>query len=210
MSAHAASIQMQPLPAQPLPEDLARADMYALIAALFYGPPSADLLAAIASAPTLAGEGEAALPPAWAELKEAAAGADPGRLREEFDDAFISIGEAPVLLYGSHYLTGYLHEKPLADLRAALARLGLGRKEEVHEPEDHISAVCDVMRHLILDGEEGSGAQRDFFARFIQPWYGKLGDRLEAAPGLTFYRSAGRLMRAFLDVETAAFDIESA
>ena len=66
------------------------------------------------------------------------------------------------------------------------------------------------MRHLILDGERGFEAQRDFFARFIQPWYGKLGDRLEAVPGLTFYRAAGRFMRAFLDVETEAFDIESA
>ena len=164
---------------QPLPEDAARADMYALIAALFYGSPSADLLDAIVAAPALAGQGDAALPPAWEDLKRAAASADPEALREEYDDTFISIGEAPVLLYGSHYLTGYLHEKPLADLRRMLARLGLGRKEEVREPEDHISAVCDVMRHLILGGEAGFEVQRDFFTRFIQPWYAKLADRLE-------------------------------
>jgi len=210
MSANASPIETRRPPVQPLPEDAARADMYALLAALFYGSPSADLLDAIVAAPALAGQGDAALPPAWEELKRAAASADPEALREEYDNTFISIGEAPVLLYGSHYLTGYLHEKPLADLRRMLARLGLGRKEEVREPEDHISAVCDVMRHLILGGEAGFEVQRDFFTRFIQPWYAKLADRLEIAPQLTFYRDVGRFTRAFFDVETASFDMESA
>ncbi len=206
MSANASPVETARTPMEPLSEDSARADMYALIAALFYAAPSADLLNAIAGAAPLAGQGDTVLPQAWEDLKHAAARAEPQSLREEYDGAFITIGEAPVMLFGSHYLTGFLHEKPLADLRRTLAHLGLARKEHVHEPEDHIAAVCDVMRHLILDGD--FEAQRAFFTAFIQPWYAKLVDRLEATPALTLYRELGKFTRAFLDVEGASFAIE--
>jgi TorA maturation chaperone TorD len=192
-----------------LPEDAARADMYGLIAALMYAPPSQDLLRAVASAAPLAGEPDAPLPRAWDQLRRAAARADWVAVREEFDTCFVSIGESPVLLYGSHYLTGYLHEKPLAELRSTLAALGLGRNENVREPEDHISAVADVMRHLILSGADADETQRDFFGRFLGSWYAKLADRMEEVPELDFYRDVGRFARAFLDVERDAFDIET-
>lgn len=192
------------------PEDGTRADMYAVIASLFYGPPSRELLDAIASAPSLEGEGEATLPAAWQALREAAARADPEVLRNEFDESFVSIGEPRVLLYASYYLTGSLHDRPLVALRDAFARLGLRRKEDVHEPEDHISAAADVMRHLITQGGAGElETQRDFFNSFIRPWYGQLTARIEEVPELDFYRVVGRFTRAFLDLEMASFDLET-
>ena len=191
------------------PEERARADMYALIAALFYGPPSAELLALLGSAPSLAGEGDARLPAAWQRLQRAAASAHAERLREEYDACFVSIGEAPIMLFGSHYLTGYLHEKPLAELRAALARMGLARRDEAREPEDHISAVADVMRHLILSGA-GGDAEQGFFDRFVRPWYGRFAERVEQGTENEFYRALGEFTRAFLDVERDSFDLEVA
>jgi TorA maturation chaperone TorD len=210
MNAAATSVAIDRVPAERPPEERARADMYALIAALFYGPPSPQLLAMLAGAPALAGAGDASLPAAWARLQRAAANADAEALREEYDACFISIGEAPVMLFGSYYLTGYLHEKPLAELRATLARMGLARKEDAREPEDHISAVADVMRHLILSGDGAGNAERDFFDRFIRPWYGRLAERVEETSKSDFYQALGGFTRAFLDVERESFDIETA
>jgi TorA maturation chaperone TorD len=192
------------------PEERARADMYALIAALFYGPPSPQLLAMLAAAPQLTGAGDASLPAAWERLQRAAANANAEALREQYDACFITIGEAPVMLYGSHYLTGYLHEKPLAELRAALAEMGLARRADAREPEDHISAVADVMRHLILSGEGGGDAARDFFDRFIRPWYGRFADQVEQSTESDFYRALGGFTRAFLDVERDSLELETA
>lgn len=202
----AAPVAIDRSAAEPMPEERARADMYALIAALFYGPPTPELLALLVAAPGLAGEGVANLPAAWERLQRAAAGADAEVLREVYDATFVTIGEAPVMLYGSHYLTGRLHEKPLADLRATLARLGLTRKEAAREPEDHIAAVADVMRHLILSGSE---AQRDFFDRFVRPWYARFAARVEQGTESEFYRALGEFTRAFLDVERESFDFEA-
>jgi TorA maturation chaperone TorD len=191
------------------PEDAARADMYALIAALFHEPPSQSLLGMLASAPPLAGDGSATLPKAWEDLQRTAVGASADALREEYDTHFVSIGEAPVLLYASHYLTGYLHERPLAELREALAQLGLARKDGTNEPEDHISAIADVMRFLITN-DAGFEAQRRFFDRFVRSWYGGLADRVEARVEADFYKALGRFTRAFLDVESGLFDLEIA
>jgi TorA maturation chaperone TorD len=209
MNTAASPVEIDRALAEQLPEESARADMYALIAAMFYAPPSPQLLGMLAAAPGLAGEGDASLPAAWERLQRAAARADPEALRAEYDARFISIGEAPVMLYGSHYLTGYLHEKPLADLRETLARLGLARKDAAREPEDHISAVADVMRHLVLSGDGGYDAQRDFFDRFIRPWYGALAERVQQGTELEFYRALGAFTRAFLDVERESFDLEA-
>ncbi len=209
MNVAASPVEIDRPPAEHPPEERARADMYALIAALFYGPPSPQLLGMLAEAPSLVGEGDASLPAAWERLQRAAANADAEALREEYDACFISIGEAPVMLYGSHYLAGYLHEKPLGELRAALARMGLARREDAREPEDHVSAVADVMRHLILNGA-GDGAERDFFERFIGPWYGRFAERVEQGTESEFYRALGNFTRAFLDVERDSFDLEAA
>ena len=52
-------------------------------------------------------------------------------------DLFIGVGRGELLPYASYYLTGFLHERPLARLREDLAALGIERAEGVAEPEDH-------------------------------------------------------------------------
>jgi TorA maturation chaperone TorD len=117
--------------------------------------------------------------------------------------AHIGTGRPEIFLYGSYYLAGFLMEEPLADLRDDLAALGLARHLGVGEPEDHIAALAEVMRHLIVGGA-ALGRQHAFYARHLEPWVARLADVLEAAPAV-FYPGAGRFARAFFDIESAAF-----
>ncbi|MBI2310982.1 MAG: molecular chaperone TorD family protein [Betaproteobacteria bacterium] len=191
------------------PEDRARADMYALIASLFYGAPDANLLRAIVQAPSAEGEAEdASLAQAWRELQRAAAVADPDAVRDEYERLFVAVGKAPVTLYMSHYLRNVDGSQALVAIRDELARLGFSRRAGAGEPEDHISALCDVMRMLIAGAESGLGAQQDFFARFVRPAYQLLMADIAGAQGADFYRIVGRLAQAFFDVETQSFEIE--
>ncbi|WP_197711962.1 TorD/DmsD family molecular chaperone [Polynucleobacter necessarius] len=62
---------------------------------------------------------------------------------------FISVGKPNVVLNASFYLAGHLNERPLVNIRRALEGLGLESADEVTETEDHLSALCEVMRYLI-------------------------------------------------------------
>jgi TorA maturation chaperone TorD len=110
--------------------------------------------------------------------------------------------------YASYYLTGFLNEKPLADLRGHLARLGIAGAEDQDEPEDHIAALCEVM-HGLATGVFGKPAsldqQRAFFDAHIVPWAGKFFEDLEAAAQTTFYASIGKVGQLFMAVEAEAF-----
>ncbi|HEX2567745.1 MAG TPA: molecular chaperone TorD family protein, partial [Burkholderiales bacterium] len=149
------------------PEEAARANFYALLARLFYAAPDQALLDALAAAPEL-DDAEGAMALAWRDLASAAAQADPAALKEEFDAAFVGTGKAPVTLYACAYSIRFTNEAPLAQLRGALAALGLGRQENATEPEDHIAALCEVMRYLIAQQKDLS-EQRAFFERWIWP-----------------------------------------
>lgn len=206
---NAATLQAVPPADAPAPEEAARAEFYALLAGLFYQPPEADLLAAIAAAAPIPALGDGlALAEAWDGLREAARKSDPERVRDEYDALFITAGQAPVMLYGSFHIAGFLHETPLAELRSDLARLGFSRRPGVGEPEDHIAALCEVMRLMIATRAESLAAQREFFGRHIRPWYGKVLRQLEAEPQADFYRGAGRFARAFFEIESQSFDME--
>lgn len=136
-------------------QDLARADTYAILARLFQAPPDAAFLEALAAAGQLcdvsaeAAQGD--LPKAWAALTHATAKATPESAGREYEALFVAVGRPQVVLYASWYLTGFMMEKPLALLRDDLAALGLARRAEVLEPEDHFAALMEVMRHLISD-----------------------------------------------------------
>lgn len=199
---------LQPLPAWS-EEDRARADHYALLARLFYAAPDAALLGALVQSARTLGQGEGAFPQAWAALGEAARRLDEAAVADEFAALFVSVSKPVVMTNASWYLTGFLQEEPLAELRDDLAELGLGRRSGVMETEDHISALAEVMRHLVLTGpdEAGLARQQRFFHRHLAPWYERFGDALAAAPGADFYAKAGSLLRAFFDIERQAFDM---
>jgi TorA maturation chaperone TorD len=188
------------------PEEVARANFYGLLARLFYAPPDAPLLETLAGAEDMdAQDGE--ISEAWQELCRAAAEADPEAVRDEYDTVFVGTGKSPVTLYACAYSIRYASEAPLAQLRGQLAQLGLARREEASEPEDHIAALCDSMRYLIALQKRDLAVQGAFFKRWIAPSAGPLCDAIEADPTTSFYKPVARFAKAFFDIEQSAFEM---
>ena len=188
------------------PEEVARANFYGLLARLFYAPPEAQLLETLAGAADIEAQ-DGGIGEAWQGLCRAAAQADPEAVREEYDTVFVGTGKAPVTLYACAYSIRYASEAPLAELRGELAALGLARREEATEPEDHIAALCDTMRHLIAVQKRELTQQAEFFQRWIGPSAGPLCDAIEADPSLSFYKPVARFAKAFFDIEQSAFEM---
>lgn len=188
------------------PEEAARANLYGLLARLFYAPPDAALLQALAQADELDAE-DGGLALAWRDLAAAAASAGVEALHVEYDRAFVGTGKAPVSLYVCAYTLRYTNETPLAALRAELAALGLARRSEANEPEDHLAALCDTMRHLIAEQNRDLAAQKRFFERWIAPAAERLCDAINRDANSVFYRSVAHLAKSFFTLEQAAFEM---
>jgi TorA maturation chaperone TorD len=199
---------MEPLHFVPTvpPEEQARANFYGLLARLFYRPPDGGLLEALATARDIDAEADT-LAPAWRALREAAAAADAEVVREEFDVAFVGTGRAPVTLYTSAYSIRFSNEAPLAELRGELAALGLGRRHGAAEPEDHIAALCDAMRHFIAVDARALEEQRRFFTRWLYPAVEPLCAAIEQCEHTAFYKSVARFAQRFFSLEHAAFEM---
>ena len=193
-----------------LDEETARAELYGLLSQLYYAVPSAELMAALRVAVTEAPADGGFLQEPWQQLVGAARAQDDAAIAQEFDRLFGGVGKPEVFLYGSHYLSGFLNEKPLARLRTDLDRLGLARDDSMSETEDHIAYLCEVMRYLIA-GDDAAvcnlTAQRDFFATHLQPWVVQLCDALAAQPQARFYAALAQFTRAFVSVEAQGFDM---
>ena len=117
--------------------DEERAALFALLGRLLSEPPDAALLARLQGL----GGSDTPLGRALTGLAAAAEAADPAALEREHFNLFIGVGRGELMPYGSWYLTGFLHDRPLAELRGTLRRLGIERAPGVPEPEDHI-AFC--------------------------------------------------------------------
>jgi len=195
-----------------LDEELARAELYGLLAQLWYAAPGAELLAAFQVAPTEAPAAGAFLEEPWRHLVGVARGIGAEAARDEYDALFGGIGKPEVYLFGSHYLSGFLNDKPLARLRADLERLGLAREQAVPETEDHVACLLEVMRYLIA-GEDVAVAnlaqQQAFFATHVQSWLPAMCDAVAAHPKANFYAALAALTRAFAEVEAQGFDMLS-
>jgi TorA maturation chaperone TorD len=193
-----------------LDEELARAELYGLLARLWYAAPDDELLAAFQVAPTEAPAAGAFLEEPWREVVGAARGLDAAAARDEYDALFGGIGKPEVYLFGSHYLSGFLNDKPLARLRADLDRLGLAREQAVPETEDHVACLFEVMRYLIA-GEDVAVAnltqQQAFVAAHVQPWLPAMCDAVAQHPKANFYAALAALTRAFAEVEAQGFDM---
>ncbi len=190
-------------------EDRARAEHYAVLSRLFASAPDAEFLHKLPALAAAWGSSGNALGQAWLMLRDAALNTDAEQLEDEYTRLFLTIGRPDVMLFGSFYMAGFLMEGPVVELRADLAELGLGRRLGVTESEDHIAALCDVMRHLIVTGPDaaGLGRQQLFFTRHIAPWFEALCDALERAPDARFYPRTAALVRAFFEIERLAFDM---
>jgi TorA maturation chaperone TorD len=184
--------------------DAARAQEYALIAALLTRAPDAQLLSNLSE---LRGDASP-LGMAHVALAEAAAHADARRVEREFFDLFIGLGRGELLPYASYYLTGFLHERPLARLREDLGVIGVARAEGVAEPEDHAGILCEIMSGLAnrrLPAPPDS--DRLIFDKHMAPWIGRFFSDLEQAAAADFYRRVGTLGRVFMDIEAEAFEL---
>lgn len=193
-----------------LDEEIARAELYGLLACLWYASPDGELLEAFKVAATEAPMQGAYLEEPWRQLVGAARQGTEAQLRSEYDTLFGGLGKPEVYLFGSHYLSGFLNDKPLAQLRGELARLGLARDESVSETEDHVACLFEVMRYLIA-GDDAAVAnltqQQAFFSAQIQPWISDMCEAVAAHPASSFYAALARFTQAFAQVEAQAFDI---
>lgn len=189
-------------------EDQARADFYGLLARLLLTPPDAPLRDALAANASLGGveppQQPQPLDTAWEKLSMTAALLSPAQLVEEFDALFVSTGSPRISPHGSIYLAGFLHEKPLALLRADLARLGLGRRPGASETEDHLGVLCETMRQLIVR-RRSLEVQQAFFTQHIGSWYALCLKHIHQAEGAQFYARLAELADSFFLIEQEAF-----
>jgi TorA maturation chaperone TorD len=105
-------------------EDRTRAQLYALLGRLLTTAPQAALLEQIAG---FTGDGSE-LGQALAALAATARKLDAGRVSDEYQDVMVGVTRGEVVPYASYYLTGFLHSKPLANLRGDMAVLGIARQ----------------------------------------------------------------------------------
>lgn len=191
-------------------DELARAELYGLLAALWLAPPTAELLAQFDVAVTQAPQPGGRLEAPWQALVAAMRATRAEPAAAEFDALFQGVGKAEVFVYGSFYLSGFLNDKPLAALRADLAALGLTRDAERGETEDHVAYVLEVMRYLIAGDDAGVcnlEQQRRFFRAHVQTWVESLCDAVQAHPRAAVWRAVAEFTRAFVQVETQGFDL---
>jgi TorA maturation chaperone TorD len=198
----------EPVQDQQAPDDAAaaRAQEYALLATLLGRAPDASLLESLA---TLRGDATP-LGVAHAALAQAASETTVERVEREYFNLFIGLGRGEIMPYGSYYLTGFLHQRPLARLRADLAPLGIERAEDNKEPEDHAATLCEIMACLVggrLPAPQGTDQQ--IFEKHLKPWIGRFFADVERAESGDLYRRIGTLGRVFIEIETEAFALPS-
>ena len=185
-------------------EDRLRADFYNFLGLILAGPPDQMLLDQIAG---LSGD-DTDLGQAITALARVARVTKPAAAEREFNALFIGLGRGELLPYASYYLTGFLNEKPLAQLRGDMAARTITRAPNVYEPEDNIASLMEMMAGLIV-GRFGSPApledQKAFFNKHIGPWAGHFYSDLEAAEHSVLYASVGAAGRVFMEIERDGF-----
>jgi TorA maturation chaperone TorD len=182
--------------------DVARAQEYALLSTLLARAPDKSLLERLAD---LRGDASP-LGRAHAALADAASRTSSADVEREYFDLFIGLGRGELLPYGSYYLTGFLHDRPLARLRDDLARLGIARAADQSEPEDQAAVLCEIMSGLVSRRFPAMpAADRELFERHLAPWIGRFFHDLERADAAAFYRPVGMLGRTFMTIESEAF-----
>jgi TorA maturation chaperone TorD len=203
------------MPGKVAAEDQARANFYALLARLYGAPPDAALLASIAAAEALPVVGESGtahdLAASWGALLAASAATDAAAVAEEYQSLFIGVGKSEVSLHAAGYLAS-TGKSPLAELRATLARLGLGRQAGVNVYEDHLAAICETMR-VLIGGAPGIepcavAQQREFFAVYVASWITPCCNAIKNSPIANYYHRVAEFTEFFMAIERDSLAIE--
>lgn len=190
-------------------EDRLRAEMYEFLAMMLRQEPSDELIGLVAG---LKGD-SSSIGSASTVLATLASKIANDEIRDEYMRLFIGVGRGELLPYASYYLTGFLNDKPLAKLRNEMQVMGIERAEGVKDPEDHIASLFDIMAGLIrgtFDAPNDLAVQATFFKTHIDPWAPLLMRDIEAAKSAVFYAPVGTIGRAFLEIESEAFDMDEA
>ncbi len=184
--------------------DELRAGEYGLLALLLGKTPDAATLSRVAAL-----KGDASdLGMAHVELAAVAADIDERAVAAEFFNLFVGLGRGELLPYASYYLTGFLHERPLARVREDFDLLGIERDGPSREPEDHIATLLEVMAGLARGDFDAEFAQQaKFFDRHLKPWAARMFVDLEMSSSAKFYRAVGRVGRVFIELESEAFTL---
>ena len=187
------------------PEDEARSQFYALLAKLFEGGPDARLLTALGRTESWPESEDNPLASSWNRLILASRAMDEVAAAQEYTELFVGVGKCPVNLHGSHWISGFMMERPLASLRTDLNELGLARLPGTTQLEDQLGALCETMRLLIAgDGQRKPVAietQRWFFERHIEPWVFLCCDAICECPLANYYLRVAEFARLFMAVE---------
>jgi TorA maturation chaperone TorD len=202
--------QQAPATSSALDEEIARAEVYGLLAALYYSPPVPELLAQLRVAATEAPSAGGTLQAPWQALVQLARERTDAQVADEYNALFGGVGKPEVYLFGSHFLAGFLNEKPLAKLRTDLTKLGLSRDETMPETEDHFAYGCEVMRYLIAGDDMAVcnlTQQKNFFGDHLQPWVAHMCDAIMAHPKAQFYAALAAFTAGFVEVEQQGFDL---
>ncbi len=191
--------------------DIARARIYRLLGTLLISPPQKELISRIKTIDSAENQLAAPMAAAWHALRDASVNiGDIESLNPEFHNLFIGVGRGELVPYASWYVSGLLLGKPLATLRRSLAELGIERKADISEPEDHIAALCEVMSMLILErGENSFTHQNLFFSQYLKSWAGEFFNDLQHAPSARFYKAVGKFGIRFIEMEKQYFSISS-
>lgn len=185
-------------------EDRLRADLYNYLGLMLSAPPDQMLLEQTAA---LKGD-ETPLGEAIQGLARVAKVSKPKTVQTEFNALFIGLGRGELLPYASYYLTGFLNEKPLANLRDTMATFGMTRATDKFEPEDNIASLMEMMAGMIV-GRFGRLAseqeQKHFFNAHVGTWAAHYFTDLQMAKSSVLYASVGAVGSALMEIEREAF-----
>jgi TorA maturation chaperone TorD len=207
-------------------EEQARANFYALLARLFYAPPDDRFLRNIATSDDdeqpsgtagsldTAGTIEPAVSPdatsldtTWRNLVSAAASADQAEVADEYNSLFVGSGRSDISLYVGAYTARSSVDTKLVALREFLTAHGIQRQAAVHEPEDHLAMLFEVMRYLINQQPENIEEQKFFFDSFVWSGGTALCNAITMHAGASFFTHVAAFAKSFLLVEHDAFQM---
>lgn len=190
-----------------------RANAYRILAAALAAPPDAAFLAQIAGLPQSQAEDDCAR--ALQQLRAEAEKGDVEQAADDYQQLLVGLGRGKVIPYGSWHITGSMMDKPLADLRRDLQQLGLQKRKEAGEPEDHAAALCETM--AVLCSEESSDSSREsalsfarqqkMFQSHLAPWFEFFFSEISGKAESGFYRALGEFGRAFIAFESRYFQM---
>jgi TorA maturation chaperone TorD len=193
-----------------LDEETARAEIYGLLAQLFYQVPEPELLAQMRVAVTDAPVAGGFLEEPWRQVVSAARESSDLDIANEYNTLFGGVGKPEIYLYASHYISGFLNDKPVARLREDLNALGLARDDSMSETEDHFACLCEVMRYLIAGDDVAVSNlthQGEFFAKHMQAWASDMAEVIAKHPKAQFFGKLAEFTQAFLAIEAQGFDL---